>query len=53
LINYDGIEILKEEIDAKFVRPCPPEVQIDARFVGHCPSQVPTFCSFKTLQEVD
>lgn len=39
LMNDGGIEVLKEEIEAKFIRPCPPHV--------------PMFGSLKRLQEVD
>lgn len=38
-MNDGGIEVLKEEIETKFIRPCPPHV--------------PMFGSFKRLQEVD
>ena len=39
LMNDGGIDVLKEEIEAKFIRPCPPHV--------------PMFGSLKRLQEVD
>ena len=39
LITDDGTQLLKEEVDARFIRPCPPEVT----FVG----------SFEQFQEVD
>lgn len=39
LMNDDGTQLLKEEIDAMFIRPCPPQLQ--------------NFGCYKRLQEVD